>query len=76
MNVRYCSLSLKVWLVETLLSFQKNNKIISRLNMEKLLMQILNGADAIDDVWNAYNYHKVPDKKLVNLQTVLLMMMI
>ena len=39
-------------------------------------MQILNGADAIDDVWNAYNYHKVPDKNLVNLQTVLLMMMI
>ena len=49
MNVVICALSLKVWLGETLQSFQKN--------------KISYGDDVIDDVYNIYNHQKVPDEK-------------
>ena len=62
-NVRNLALTQKVWLGETLLSFQKIYHDHVRIEYGEMInaSKISNSDNAIDDAWHVYNHKKVPD---------------
>ena len=73
-NVRNCALSLKVWLVETLLSFQKYNMIMPGLNMEISLIILKFKTVMMFGINKKIRNFLI--KSAVNIKTFLLLMMI
>ena len=59
----------------TVLNFKKDN-VLSEYGEILNAPKISNGIDEIDYVWNESNHEKFPDKNVVNITTVYLLVMI